>query len=72
MCRCLTVHDDLPYKHEITISGEKSELDKVRKTLDVLESNLDSCLSLVPLNTKYPYLPTRTEDGVMNYAKKVS
>ncbi|KZS04394.1 Uncharacterized protein APZ42_032694 [Daphnia magna] len=68
--RCITVHDDLPYKHELPIACGANELDKVRKTLDVLESNLDSCSTLVPLNLKYPYLPTRSEEGVMNYAKK--
>ncbi len=72
--RCITVHDDLPYKHELPVfdCGAAIELNKVRITLDVLESNLDLCPTLVPLNSKYPYLPMRSEDGIMNYAKKVS
>lgn len=70
--RCITVHDDLPYKHELTIASEISALDDVRETLDALEINLGSCSSLVPLDSKYPYLPSRSEDGVMNYARKVS
>ena len=74
--RCITVNDDLPYKHELPVfdCGE-TELNKVgitlAATLSVLESNLDLCPTLVPLNSKYPYLPTRSEDGIMNYAKKV-
>lgn len=70
--RCITVHDDLPYKHELTIASEINGLDDVRETLDTLETNLGSCSSLVPLDSKYPYLPSRSEDGIMNYARKVS
>ncbi|XP_046438760.1 histone H2A deubiquitinase MYSM1-like [Daphnia pulex] len=69
--RCITVHDDLPYKHELPVFDcGANELNKVRITLDVLETNLDLCPTLVPLNSKYPYLPTRSEDGILNYAKK--
>lgn len=70
--RCITVHDDLPYKHELTITKEVDDLNNVQTTLDFLESSLDSCPTLVPLDSKYPYLSIRSEDQVMNYSRKVS
>lgn len=71
LSRCITVEDDLPYRHNITIDNELTSLDEVKSTLNILQTNLDSCPTLVPLDSKYPFLSARVEDGVINYAKKV-
>ena len=68
----MTVEDDLPYKHDINIASDSIEsLDDVKNTLNILETNLDSCPTLVPLDSKYPYISARAEDQVINYARKV-
>ena len=72
--RCLTVHDDRPYKHELSICNNSKDiqLDRVRETLDLLEATLDPCPTLVPLNGKYPCRFSGAEDAeTLTYARKV-
>jgi len=73
MIRCLTVHDDLPYKHDVTVSSKATiSLQQVRQTLDVLGRALVECPTLVPLDKAYPNTPVsaQREQQPVTYASK--
>lgn len=72
MLRCITVHEDKPYKHEVVVESKPRKLHAVTNTLQLLEDNLSACQTMVPLNSKYPYPCGRSESGAVNYARKVT
>lgn len=56
----------------MVIGDESKSLEEVKSTLNSLETSLDSCPTLVPLSRQYPHLASRSDNGPMNYANKVT
>ena len=55
----------------MAIANDSNCLEEVRATLDILETSLDGCPTLVPLSREYPHLPSRSDTSPINYAAKV-